>query len=262
MTWGRTVGLTMVAATWPLTAMAGQVSDGRAEARLAAPVDRPVYRTVDPIAQTELAVYRPGAEETLIEARAEGVTVRRRIRGMESLTEIVTPAERLTVDAGRDRVVLLDGRSRLEARRGDRAGSDAIRAAVVQSSAYADALDGLARIARGASGPAAHLVLSARMALATLRGERPMAPVIRPTRVDRRIVARPMAVAVAHQQMTPGECWDVYAADAIEIYMEYEDCVDNEQWWDVVGLGSCAAIYSLQASGAFSWWLNCTAIRG
>jgi len=59
----------------------------------------------------------------------------------------------------------------------------------------------------------------------------------------------------------PGECWDVYVEEAIEAYMDYEDCMAGEQWWDLAGQSGCALIYEMRAIGAFSWWVTCVGFR-
>ncbi len=59
----------------------------------------------------------------------------------------------------------------------------------------------------------------------------------------------------------PGDCWDVYVEEAIEAYIEYEECMSDEQWWDLWGQTGCAAIYEMRAIGAFSWWVSCVGFR-
>jgi hypothetical protein len=44
--------------------------------------------------------------------------------------------------------------------------------------------------------------------------------------------------------------------------MEYEDCMNNEQWWDVIGTQTCLWLYEVQAIGAFAWWLSCVGLNG
>jgi hypothetical protein len=59
----------------------------------------------------------------------------------------------------------------------------------------------------------------------------------------------------------PGECWDVYVEEAIEAYLEYEECMASEQWWDLAGQAGCALVYDMRAIGAFSWWVTCVGFR-
>jgi hypothetical protein len=54
----------------------------------------------------------------------------------------------------------------------------------------------------------------------------------------------------------PGDCWDAYVEEAIEAYLEYEDCMAQQAWWDLL-----ATIYDIRAIGAFSWWITCVGFR-
>lgn len=59
---------------------------------------------------------------------------------------------------------------------------------------------------------------------------------------------------------TPTECWDAYTKEAIAAYIEYEECVKDLAWYDLLGLTGCATIYDVRAMGAFSWWMRCVSI--
>jgi hypothetical protein len=59
---------------------------------------------------------------------------------------------------------------------------------------------------------------------------------------------------------TPTECWDLYAKEAILAYIEYEECVKDLAWYELLDLTACAAIYDIRAMGAFSWWMRCVSI--
>ena len=59
---------------------------------------------------------------------------------------------------------------------------------------------------------------------------------------------------------TPTECWDAYTKEAIAAYIEYEQCVKDLAWYELLDLTACAAIYDVRALGAFSWWMRCVSI--
>jgi hypothetical protein len=61
--------------------------------------------------------------------------------------------------------------------------------------------------------------------------------------------------------MTPTDCWEAYTKEAIAAFIEYEDCMKNLSWWEVLDAAACAAIYDMRAIGAFSWWLKCVALN-
>ncbi len=59
---------------------------------------------------------------------------------------------------------------------------------------------------------------------------------------------------------TPTECWEAYAKEAIQAYIEYEDCVKDLSWYEFLDMTACATIYDVRAIGAFSWWMRCVSI--
>jgi hypothetical protein len=70
-------------------------------------------------------------------------------------------------------------------------------------------------------------------------------------------------IRTAGQDLTgPSVCWTLYAVEAIAAYIEYEGCMDSEEWWDILGQISCAVIYDIRAIGAFAWWLSCVGLNG
>jgi hypothetical protein len=56
---------------------------------------------------------------------------------------------------------------------------------------------------------------------------------------------------------SPGDCWNLYAKDAIRVANEYVDCYNSTSWYDVLGLMGCGALYDVQAEGDWLWYLNC-----
>jgi hypothetical protein len=104
-------------------------------------------------------------------------------------------------------------------------------------------------------------LVSSRIVLGALRGDEDVRRLARRARPASPRVVNVSLVAQSPSPDGPGHCWDAYAEEAIEAWMEYEDCVDNEDWYDVAGLGACLVIYEMRALGAFSWWLSCSAIR-
>jgi hypothetical protein len=65
----------------------------------------------------------------------------------------------------------------------------------------------------------------------------------------------------ASKTMTPSECWNAYSKEAIAAYIEYEQCMADQAWWDILGQMGCATVYDMRAIGAFSWWLKCVALN-
>ena len=137
----------------------------------------------------------------------------------------------------------------------------AARDLIARSRAAARMSSLLGRIGAGAETPLRGLLLSTRMLLQA--GEPDAA-----TRTDAvrwvaasRPASRSGVTRVALDEEGPGGCWEQYAAEAIAAYMEYEDCMKNAAWYDVVTQLGCVLIYDMRALGAFSWWIGCVSFR-
>jgi hypothetical protein len=217
---------------------------------------RPVVRRiVDPVSGTELRVHRAVPGDALFEVAGERVTVRKSIARASSTTTVTTPDERVEVVVSREGVRLDGPDGVLIARRGDLETGLTIRARLAGSRAVAAALALLTEAGGGPRSPVTQALVATRVTLGALAGD----PIARGT-LGAAASPRVQPVALTPQD-GPGDCWDMYVEEAVEAYMEYEDCVDNTNWYDVVGLASCLTIYEMRAVGAFSWWLSCTAIR-
>ena len=68
-------------------------------------------------------------------------------------------------------------------------------------------------------------------------------------------------VKTSNEEQGPGTCWYLYAAEAIAAYIEYEDCMNQLYWYELLDMIGCALIYDMRAIGAFSWWVTCVGFR-
>jgi len=228
-----------------------------ADARQAGDPPAVRYELADPASGTAFRVYRADPEDALFEIRGGDVTVRRHVTRRVSTTAITAGREALTLTSSAEGIRLAGPQGVLIARPGDRAAGEAIRDHLRGSAAMDAAMTVLSRLAGSVSAPVAHVVSSTRHVLGALSGQ----PVPRPRLTFDRSVRPRARLASTRIQTTPGECWDIYAEEAIEIWMEYEDCVDTREWYDLIGYTACASVYDLRAIAAFSWYLKCTAIR-
>src|SRR4029078_4848891 len=56
----------------------------------------------------------------------------------------------------------------------------------------------------------------------------------------------------------PGECWDEYSADIMDIYADYQQCASGCPW-DMVGCESlCSVACLLRVELAFDWLIACS----
>jgi hypothetical protein len=118
------------------------------------------------------------------------------------------------------------------------------------------------RLGFGADNPVLPLLLTTRTFLAVVTGRTEP----RDLRFAAPAQAAPQLIRVSLAQqssssMTPTECWNAYAKEAIAAYKEYEDCIRDLSWWEILDNMACASIYDMRAIGAFTWWLKCVAIN-
>jgi hypothetical protein len=55
----------------------------------------------------------------------------------------------------------------------------------------------------------------------------------------------------------PGDCWDIYAAEAIRIAEDFEDCTEDLRWYEAHLWAGCSLIYAVRAEGAMAWFIAC-----
>ena len=229
----------------------------------------PVHRYVDRATGAAVSLFRPTAERAVIEVRAGRLTVRKAIAPGVTVTRILSDAEDLTISLNREGVAVADGRLGLTISGRDARGLAQARTRLQTSAAVRDAvklLDGLEQVA---SSPVSHTLLVSQAMLESALGlaeaGRDLAAWVRRPRASVR--ALPVAYAFGGgqqdgQELTATDCWTQYVAEAIAAWIEYEQCVDSREWWDVPGYLACVLIYDMRAIGAFSWWVSCVGFRG
>jgi hypothetical protein len=56
---------------------------------------------------------------------------------------------------------------------------------------------------------------------------------------------------------TDSDCWDAYAAAALQAANDYADCYNNTSWYNVIGRLSCSVRYDVAAENNLIGFLNC-----
>ena len=221
------------------------------------PRGRLVDRVKDAASGGEVRVYAAGPQDITMEIAAKGVTITRHFVGTGSETTVATAGDRvvLAVDRGRFAVTTNEGVMRLS--QPTIAQAEIVRDRVRRSPAMQRALSLLERMRVSPTLPIAPLVWSARLVVQGAMGnlERlPPAPRLA-------VTARTRLLPIALDQNGPGYCWDEYAREAIEAFMEFEDCLRNLRWWEFWGDDACWLVYDMRAIGAFAWWIKCVGLN-
>ncbi len=202
----------------------GVAADERGRTVLSAESSQMHMKKTIEIDQTTLELVAPDGDRLQLVVRREAITVR---RGTQSV-RLPLPAK--AQDFARVRKIL--------------AGSMAARTFRALSASVA---------ARHAE-PFFDGIVTSGSLLGVLDGEARAADALKARFAARR---GPRVQPVAWQR-TPNECWNVYSADAIDIYDEYDDCMGRTRWYDVFDRSNCQLIYVTRAELAFSWLISCS----
>jgi hypothetical protein len=223
----------------------------------------PAYAATDAATGAAVRVYRVGGLVSL-EIDHPMVHIRKLIVDGGTTTTMRTATEEVTIALTRDAVTVTSPRGRAQAGRMHPERVRDVQAILAASPAAAAAAALIGRVQLPADSPVSQTLLSTRALILSSKGDRTGARDIA-RNIGRIELARAGAAAVPvseAEQGGPGTCWTLYAIEAIAAYIEYEGCMNGEEWWDLFGQVSCAIIYEMRAIGAFAWWLSCVGLRG
>jgi hypothetical protein len=224
----------------------------------------PLKRTVDRATGAEIRLYRTdrSGPNVRIEIQDRSVLIRKELTGGTSVTTIAAGNDRISLAVSRAGLVVTSGKERVTADRSQPARVEAARSLVAKSSAVRRATMLLGRLAEGPDSPLRHTALATRAMLLSASGDgtgvRELSNWARAAREKIEF----KAASIEEDQQGPGLCWYLYALEAIKIYIEYEECMQEAAWYDLLTMIGCAFLYDLQAIGAFSWWITCVGLRG
>jgi hypothetical protein len=225
---------------------------------------RPAFAATDAATGAAIRVYR-GEGAISIEIDHPTVQVRKQLANGETTTRMRAGDEELVVTLSRDAIKVSGPAGRVE---GGPARPERARDALAMLAASPAATKAAALIGRmqlPAASPLRQTLLSTRALLLSSggddRGATDLSRAIAELERTRRGTGL-IRTSAAQDLVGPSVCWSLYVVEAIAAYTEYEDCMANEQWWDIFGQAACALIYDIRAIGAFAWWLSCVGLNG
>jgi hypothetical protein len=223
---------------------------------------------VDRATGASISLFRPEPTVAVIQVATAQLTILKRLSPGRAETRIVTAAEDLTMTLDATGVAVRDARLGLTAGGADPSGLQQARTRLQASAAVRDALGLLDGLEPVAGSPISHtLLVTQAMLESALNRPSPGADLeMWARRPHRQLPVRTIAWQDGQEaleaQEGPSDCWNEYVFEAIAAWIQYEQCVDAEEWWDAPGLLSCLLIYDMRAIGAFSWWVSCVGFRG
>jgi hypothetical protein len=152
------------------------------------------------------------------------------------------------------------GEDRVDVRRDQPEQLEAARRLVAASPTVRRASRLLARLSDASDPALRHTARSTRLVIAAAAGDdEGVREVVEASRAGREVAV--VKTASEEQLQGPSQCWYLYALEAIAAYIEYEDCMRQQSWWELWDIFGCALIYDVRAIGAFSWWITCVGFR-
>jgi hypothetical protein len=254
---------TMKVWTWAVL-MVCFVAGGRAAE--AADEGAAAWRHVDRRTGAEIRLVRMAPDRVTVDVTLDRLTIRKDISAGRVETRIRSASEDLTLTMSAGSVAVADRKRGTSTVARDAASLAGARRILQQSPVVRRAAAVLGEIEVMAGSPVSHTLLVTQAVLESALGQPGAGGDLRTWVRGARGSARLRTAAVQQEQeerqgSSPTDCWSAYAAEAIAAYIEYEQCVDSEQWWDLPGMLSCLAIYEMRAIGAFSWWVSCVGFR-
>ena len=237
----------MVRGAWLLAALTLGVGPASAQ-------DRLIQEAKDSATKATLRLYRTSGGPRL-DVDTPALQLRKQMIGNKVVTSLRGGGQSLIIEFDGQTFSVASGASKASTPRHDQAGFERVRQLVVNSPLTKRATTLIARIGFGESSPIQPMLLTTRMFLLSLAndqsGVREMSDWVRHART------RLAVVKTAAGQKSPTECWNAYAKEAIEAWIEYEQCMKDAPWWNLLAEAGCTLIYDMRALGAFSWWLDC-----
>jgi hypothetical protein len=207
-------------------------------------------------------VYRAGSRVAL-EIDHPTVHIRKELLDGRTVTTIRSGRDEIVVGLERSAFVVEGPRGRIEATPKHPERVQQVKAVIAASPAAARAAALIGQLSLAPESPVRHTLLATRAVLLSAAGDETGAGEIARSIRGLRDIRGAVGVArIDDDQFTAAQCWALYAAEAILAYLEYEGCMNGEEWWDVLGMISCAFVYDVRAIGAFAWWLSCVGLLG
>ncbi len=213
---------------------------------------------IDPATGAYVSVVRGPNGQVGVTVETPDLVLRKQLAGERAITTIVADSDEIAIEVHRSGFIVSGtaGRVEVTTRHYERM-RDA--SAIIARSPAARLAAGLLGRMKTSDASLARVLLSTRaMLLSSTNDPSGMADLARWTEAARAraSVGRTGVTRIALQD-SPTDCWNKYAAEAIAAYMEYEDCIRNLSWYQVIQALACNAIYDLRALGAFSWYIGC-----
>lgn len=216
----------------------------------------------------DVTVTRLAGARVLIEVAEAGVSVRKEIAADASHATITTAKDELHLRVLRGQMTVSSPGGTVTIRGGGADEVAQLMAVLQRSDAAVKGLALLKRVPANTRDFGRHSLLLTRAILELGTGPSDAISLHRRGVAEdraRRLTARPVGATVTRvalqegtQDRGPGQCWDMYAAEAIRIADDFLDCTADLRWYDALGWAGCSLIYTVRSEAAMFWLVSCS----
>ena len=216
----------------------------------------PVVRWIDANTGLELRLRQTGPREVVVEASDVNVSIRKSITPVRTVTTMVAGEDEVSVTIAAAGIEIRENHGMPVTVPADRPVLDRMRQVLQRSRAATAAHQLLERLDLNPSTFGRHELLLTQALLEL--GSPDDRAVSEGLRWAQEQASRPKLVKAALAGRGPGECWDEYSADIMDIYADYQQCVSGCRWY-MVGCDSlCSVSWLLRVELAFDWLIACS----
>lgn len=236
-----------------------------AAARPVAAQERLVHHGTDQNTGAVVRVFKTAAGGR-IELQTPELRLTKEVTGSKVVTRMRQGKDELVLSLDEKNLVVATPAGRVSAARNDRKALERLRQLISGSAVGHEAAVLIGKLGFGAATPVHPMLVTTRVFLLTASGERvTRANLSGWARETQPKTGQGETLKVVWQEkdrsdMSPTDCWNAYAKEAIAAWIEYEDCMADVSWWEFLDAAACAAVYDMRAIGAFSWWLKCVSL--
>lgn len=230
--------------------------------QLAAAQDKLIHHAIDRQTGSIVRLFKVGAGSR-VELESPSLKLTREAVGPRVITTLKDANGVLSVSYDRRTLTVRTPAGRVSASPQQTERLEQARQLLASSPVTMRAAELIERLGFGADSPVLPLLMTTRTFLAAVSGvtlNRDLRFAARPAPSPVRLVRVSMDQQ-SSTTMTPTECWNTYAKEAIAAYGDYEECIKGLSWWEILDNLGCAAVYDMRAIGAFTWWMKCVAIN-
>lgn len=199
----------------------------------------------------------------VLEVADEHVRIRKEVRADQSIATITTRADSLVLTVRRGALTVSGPWGSVAMGADAGAAYDRLLVVLQRSDAAARARALLGRVADGPETFTGQSLLLTRSILefgtgstAAISEHRQWAAQ-RAAQLGKAPNAVPAVARISWQSRGPGDCWDLYSAEAIRIAKDFEECTADLAWYEAHMWAGCSLIYAVRAEGAMAWFIAC-----